>query len=119
MKDKIKEYFPFVTWTMIAGGIWWLAQDQTNDSYRQFSTPEMKVKTETHVVNTDPIVILKANINDSLEKMKEDEHRRFQDSIDRVRDTLTKRNAVTIYQMKSKQDTLESLLKKYINIHDN
>lgn len=28
MKEKIKEYFPFVTWAMVGGLIWMLAKQE-------------------------------------------------------------------------------------------
>jgi len=74
-----------------------------------FSSPQIKYKTEEHIANTNELEIFKRNQKDSIAEAK---HRAFQDSIDRVRDTLTKRNAVTTYQNKQRLDSVAILLKQ-------
>lgn len=92
-----------------------VVKNQTEDKHVQFSTPDIKVRTEHHVNGTDPVQEIRSEIQDSIAQAR---HRAFQDSIDMVRDTLTKRNAVTTYQNKVKLDTLEKLILHYIKIHD-
>lgn len=74
-----------------------------------FSTPEKKFRTESHVDNTDELTVYRNRQKDSIEEAR---HRAFQDSIDRVRDTLTKRNAVTTYQNKQRLDSVASMIQE-------
>lgn len=74
-----------------------------------FSNAGIKYKTESHVENTDDLTVFKNRQRDSIANAK---HMAFQDSIDRVRDTLTKRNAVTTYQNKQKIDSALKILER-------
>lgn len=122
MKEKIKEYFPFVTWAMVGGLIWMLAKQED----KQFTTVKKKVQTEDHIEKTPGEeyfyenlrrldTISKVVLGDAKENLDRDQVR---DSIVKVQDTLVKRNTITIYQMKQTQDTILKKLDKYIKIHD-
>lgn len=85
----------------------------------QFDTPVQKYETISRVSRlpgeSDQA---RAEILDSLDAIKENIFRQHQDSIDSVRDTLTKRNAVSTWRNERNIDTLKRLLKRYIEIHD-
>lgn len=82
-------------------------KDRTEAKTVQFSDPEMKVQTEYHVKNTDPVAVVKQSYKDSVAEAK---FRRTQDSMDLARDQLTKANAVEVFKVSKRLDTLTILL---------
>lgn len=115
MKEQIKEYFPFVTWALVGGLIWFVAKSDG----RIFTSEKIKYATEDHVEGAkterelfETLEILDT-VADFAKKDAEENLKR-----DAERDSLVKRNAVTIYQMKQIQDTMLKKLDEYIKIHD-
>lgn len=102
LKDNIMST---LTLAAIVGGVFYFS----NIQQLFFSSPQIKYKTEEHVTNTDDLKLYRDRQKDSITEAR---HRAFQDSIDRVRDTLTKRNAVTTYQNKQRLDSVTILLKQ-------
>lgn len=102
LKDNIMST---LTLAAIVGGVFYFS----NIQQLFFSSPQIKYKTETHVENTDDLTVFKNRQKDSV---IESEYRRVQDSLNRERDTLQKRNAVTTYQNKQRLDSVTILLKQ-------
>lgn len=102
LKNNIVSTLTFAT---ILGGVFYSAELKQ----LLFSSPQIKYKTEEHIANTDELQLYRASQKDSIEEAR---HRAFQDSIDRVRDTLTKRNAVTTYQNKQRLDSVALMIKE-------
>lgn len=122
---KGKDIFGWIlqgtTFLSVAGGIWWLATTMEQSKNLQFTDQQIKVATEAHTLKIDPVQLAEQRIRDSIAHEKELEQekifRRVQDSLDSVRDTLTKRNAVTTWQNKRNIDSVKILLKKILNQH--
>lgn len=111
MKDWLKNNIvSTLTFATILGGVFYSAELKQ----LLFSSPELKYKTEEHIANTDDLFLFKKSQRDSIKEINDSiaqaKHRAFQDSIDRVRDTLTKRTAVTAYQNKQKVDTILNIV---------
>lgn len=104
MKDWLKNN---IMSTLSLGAIIGAAYYSSELKQLMFSDLQIKYKTESHVQNTDDLTVYKNRQKDSMAEVR---HRAFQDSIDMVRDTLTKRTAVTAYQNKEKVDTLVNLV---------
>lgn len=115
MKEQIKQYFPFVTWAMVGGLIWFVAKSDG----RIFSSEKIKYATEDHVESAKTERELYETL-DVLDTVAEFTKKDSEENLirDQQRDSLVKRNAVTIYQMKVQQEKIDSLLRQYIKIHD-
>lgn len=115
-KDIFSWMLQGATFLGVAGGIWWLATTQEQNKSLQFSDQKIKVATETHTLKVDPVQLAEQRIRDSIahekELAQEKIFRRVQDSLDSVRDTLTKRNAVTVWQNRRNIDSVKLLLRQ-------
>lgn len=102
LKNNIVSTLTFAT---ILGGVFYSAELKQ----LLFSSPQIKYKTEEHIANIDDLKLYRDRQRDSIEEAR---RRAFQDSIDRARDTLTKRNAVTTYQNKQRLDSVASMIQE-------
>lgn len=85
--DKIKEFFPFVTWAMVGGLIWLVAKSEG----RIFTDEKTKYKTETTIEDLDPIKLYGEYIIDSIEEVETKAFRLEQRKLDSSYQTSIKR----------------------------
>lgn len=121
--EKIKTYIPLLTFTgligTVIGGVYFFGGFMKTVEDGMF-TPIQKVKVIDHVdtAPNDVDMFLATKTLDSISKLNVTEARENLRR-DSIRDENVKRNTITVFQMKSTQDTILKKLNKYISIHDN
>ena len=105
--------------TIIAGGAKWIhsqGQREEAEKHVEFSSPAMKIATEGYIEDVNAVDIVRQQMKDSIQhrndSIAEAKFRRVQDSVDAVRDSLTRLNTRMIYNNSRKSDSILILLKQ-------